>query len=129
MKRIGKVVDELSVSADTLRYYEEIGLLDKIHRSKGGIRLYEQDDLKRILFIKQTQKVGFSLEEIRQLLNFRDHPQQAKPHVRKLVSQKLGDIEIQIEALTKLRDELSHLTQLCIASSRDCPILSKFESP
>jgi DNA-binding transcriptional MerR regulator len=127
-KKIGEVAKELSVNADTLRYYEKIKLLGRVKRSENGIRLYSQEDIGRVIFIKQAQKVGFSLEEIAQLLTFRDNPIQSKSKVRELVAKKLEVIEQRIDELSALRDEFSQLTEQCIHSEGGCPILKKFES-
>ena len=127
-KKIGEVAKELSVNADTLRYYEKIQLLDRIKRTENGIRLYSEEDIARVTFIRQAQKVGFSLEEIAQLLIFRDNPIESKSRVRELVAKKLEVIEQRIHDLTALRDEFSQLTEQCINSKGGCPILKKFES-
>lgn len=127
-KKIGEVAKELSVNVDTLRYYEKIQLLDRIKRTENGIRLYSEEDIARVTFIRQAQKVGFSLEEIAQLLIFRDNPIESKSRVRELVAKKLEVIEQRIHDLTALRDEFSQLTEQCINSKGGCPILKKFES-
>jgi len=127
MKKIGQVVKELAVSADTLRYYEKINLLVVVKRTEAGIRLYSDSDITRIIFIKEAQKVGFSLEEISQLLSFRDNPKSAKPNVRELVAEKMKVIDQRIKELTALKEEFSQLTTLCLESEGACPILSRFE--
>jgi DNA-binding transcriptional MerR regulator len=127
MKKIGVVASELSISIDTLRYYEKILLLEKIKRTNNGLRLYSSSDIKRIIFIKEAQKVGFSLEEISQLLTFREKPKEAKPEVRALIEQKFAIINQRIAELTALRDEFTLLTEQCLASEGDCPILSRLE--
>lgn len=129
MKKIGQVAKELSVNVDTLRYYEKIQLLGVIKRTDTGIRLYSSNDVTRIVFIKEAQKVGFSLEEIRQLLSFRDNPTVSKPSVRSLVAKKYQVIEQRITELQALKKELSSLTALCLESEGDCPILNRFERP
>ena len=129
MKKIGEVALELSISADTLRYYEKIQLLDTIKRTETGIRFYTNSDITRIIFIKEAQKVGFSLDEISQLLSFRDNPKGSKPNVRALVAQKLEVINQRILELTALKEELVQLTAVCLESEGDCPILSRFERP
>ncbi len=123
MMRIGEVATTLEVSADTLRYYEKIKLVPKVHRNGAGVRLYSNKDLSRLRFIKRAQKMGFSLDEISQLLKFRENPQKAKPKVRELAHHKLEDIQHHLEELTTLRDELRLLTNLCSDSTSGCPIL------
>ena len=121
--RIGEVVATLEISADTLRYYEKIKLVPKVHRNAAGVRLYSNKDLSRLRFIKRAQKMGFSLDEISQLLKFRENPQKAKPKVRELAHHKLEDIQHHLEELTTLRDELRLLTNLFSDSTSGCPIL------
>lgn len=127
MRKIGEVALELNISADTLRYYEKIELLKVIKRTETGIRLYTDSDITRIVFIKEAQKVGFSLDEIGQLLSFRDNPKDSKPNVRALVAQKLKVIDQRIKELTTLKEEFAQLTAVCLESKGDCPILSRFE--
>ncbi len=127
MMRIGEVVTTLEISADTLRYYEKIKLMPKVHRNNGGVRFYSDKDLSCLRFIKRAQKMGFSLEEIAQLLDFRGNPQKAKPKVRELAHRKLDEIEHHLSELSTLRDELRLLTNLCGASDDGCPILESFD--
>jgi len=127
-KKIGVVAKELSISVDTLRYYEKIHLLGTIKRTENGLRLFSDNDVTRIIFIKEAQKVGFSLEEIGQLLAFRENPKEAKPNVRALVKQKFTVINQRIDELIGLRDEFSLLTEQCLESEGDCPILTRLES-
>ncbi|MCZ0866814.1 MerR family DNA-binding protein [Dasania sp. GY-19] len=106
-----------------LRYYEKIKLMPQVHRNGTGVRFYSDIDLSRLRFIKRAQKMGFSLEEITELLRFRESPQTAKPKVRELAHHKLKEIERHLEDLTTLRNELRLLTNLCGASEQGCPIL------
>jgi len=128
MLRIGEVVLKIGISADTLRYYEKINLMPKVHRNNGGVRFYGESDLSRLRFIKRAQKMGFSLNEITQLLAFRENPQRAKPIVRDLAYQKLAKIEENIAELNILRDELRLLTTLCDSIPEGCPILDKLDN-
>ena len=66
--RIGEVAKRAGVSIDTLRYYERLRLLPRPKRSSGGFRLFANEDIKRVQFIKQAQELGFSLDEVRGLL-------------------------------------------------------------
>ncbi|MDF1630900.1 MAG: heavy metal-responsive transcriptional regulator [Alcanivoracaceae bacterium] len=127
MMRIGEVVTTLAISADTLRYYEKIKLIPKVHRNNGGVRFYSDKDLSRLRFIKRAQKMGFSLEEITQLLKFRENPQKAKPKVRELAHHKLEEVEQHLTELTTLRNELRLLTNLCGTREEGCPILESFD--
>lgn len=67
--------------------------MPKVHRNEAGVRLYSDKDVSRLRFIKRAQKMGFSLDEIKLLLQFRESPQKAKPKVRELAHHKLEDIQ------------------------------------
>lgn len=127
MIKIGEVVAMLNLSADTLRYYEKIKLLPRVQRNAAGVRLYSDKDLSRLRFIKRAQKMSFTLNEIGQLLGFRENPQKAKPKVRELAHQKLTVIDERLSELSTLRDELQLLTNLCGANPDGCPILDKMD--
>jgi len=126
--KIGKVSSSLMMSADTLRYYEKIGLMPHVERNSSGVREYDKKDMSRLAFIKRAQKMHFSLKDISQLLHFRENPQQAKPQVKSLTHQKLLEIETHIKELSVLRDELTLLTNLCTEDISNCPILDKINN-
>ncbi len=127
-KKIGEVALVLDVSVDTLRYYEKIGLLGQVARSDNGIRYYDEALIARIKFIRHAQRMGFSLDTIKGLLEFRDQPTAAKPQVREMIKQKVDELDQQIIELSQLRDELQRLTTACEHSKEaDCPILKEFE--
>lgn len=127
-KKIGDVAATLGVSVDTLRYYEKIELLGKVPRSTNGVRYFSEEIISRIRFIRRAQGMGFSLDDIRELLKLRDQPSVPKPEVRLMVKQKLSEIEQQLEDMIQLRDELQALTQVCESSTgRECPILQELE--
>ncbi len=128
MYKIGEVTRQLKVSADTLRYYEKIHLLPAISRNISGLRIYTDKDISRLRFIKRAQHMGFSLEEIGKLLQFRESPQQAKPEVRVLASEKLCEIESHLEELVLLKNELTLLINLCTGSKDGCPIIEGLEN-
>ncbi len=121
--RIGELSSKLSLSADTLRYYEKIDLLPNVARSTSGLRIYSQKDISRLKFIKRAQRMGFTLAEISLLLEFRRGPQQAKPEVRELAGKKLADIKAHLKDLKILRNELQLLMNLCEGRADGCAIL------
>ena len=123
MYRIGIVAKQLALSADTLRYYEKLGLLKQVYREPSGLRLYSDKDVSRLKFIKRAQRMGFSLEEIGWLLEFREDPQRARPRVREMARRKLEEIEKHITDVTTLRNELTLLINLCESDEEGCPIL------
>jgi len=125
--RIGEVSKSLGLSVDTLRYYEKIGLLPRVHRTAAGIRSYSDKDISRLNFVRRAQKMNFSLAEIASLLQMREDPQHARLEIRELTLKKLVEIEINLQDLTKLHDELMQLTKLCASDRESCPIIEEFE--
>ena len=126
--RIGDLSRLLDLSADTLRYYEKIGLLNNVARTGSGIREYSEQNVSTLKFIQRAQKMNFKLAEIGDLLKMRQDPQHAKDEIRQLTASKLHDIELQLEDLTTLRNELALLLNLCRGSEDGCPIIEGIES-
>lgn len=125
--RIGAVTRLLGMSADTLRYYEKIGLLPMVSRMASGIRVYNERDVSRLRFIQRAQKMQFSLKEIGDLLSMREDPQHARDDVRTLTQRKLAEVEEHLTDLKLLRGELQLLLNLCTASEAGCPIIEGIE--
>jgi MerR family transcriptional regulator, copper efflux regulator len=125
--RIGQMTSALGLSADTLRYYERIGLLPRISRRGSGARAYDDKNLSRLRFIQRAQKMNFSLAEIATLLQMRDSPQRARRRVRALTEKKLTEVEQHLKELNQLRRELRLLVNLCNGNSNSCPIIRKID--
>ena len=125
--RIGGITRKLGISADTLRYYEKIGLFPRVNRTVSGIRLYSDRDISRLQFIKRAQKMNFTLADIGQLLKMREGPQMARADVHELTSKKLDEIEAYLADLKILRRELQLLLELCASSEDGCPILENID--
>ena len=126
--QIGEIAEKLGLSADTLRYYEKIGLLAKVSRTTSGIRQYDDKDISCLKFIQRAQRMNFSLAEIGDLLSMRKDPQHAKNEIRMLTSQKLVDIETHVNELTTLRNELQLLLNLCRGTDDSCPIIEDLDT-
>ena len=120
---IGEVSEHTGLTADTLRYYERIGLLPGVSRNAGGQRRYSDNDLGRLRFIRRAQAMDFSLDEIGGLLQLREQPGDVRSEVRGMTEQKLRAIQTRIEELVQLRDELTGLVEQCRASEGCCPII------
>lgn len=125
--RIGAVTARLGLSADTLRYYEKIGLLPRVGRDGGGMRLYNDTDMSRLRFIQRAQKMDFKLAEIADLLKMREDPQRARKGVRELTATKLEEVQARLKEITTLRNELRLLLNLCQASADGCPIIENID--
>lgn len=126
--KIGEVVALLGISADTLRYYEKIGLLPPVPRTASGIRRYLPKDISNLRFIQRAKTMNFSLDEISRLLSMRQDPQNARSEVRQLTYSKLAEIESHLHDLTTLKNELTLLTNLCQDADGGCPILDDIQS-
>lgn len=120
---IGEVAANTGFSADTLRYYERIGLLPPPGRSPGGRRIYRERDLNRLRFIRHAQAVGFTLAEIAQLLRFRENPAGSQSAVRDVAVRKRREIMQKMELLSKMEAELNLLISVCRGEGDRCPIL------
>lgn len=117
------------VNPETIRYYERSGLLPLPERSESNYRLFTPSAVQRIRFIKRAQAVGFSLDEIRTLLELKFGADATCGEVRGMVNAKIEDIDHKIAALQAMRDELSALFEECPGGNRpteDCPILESF---
>jgi len=125
--RIGDVTRLLGLSADTLRYYERIGLLGRVARTGSGIRAYDDHDLDRLRFIQRAQKMQFSLAEIAELLGMRDAPEQAREEARALARRKLVAVEERLAELESLRQELRDVLAQCAAAGAGCPIIENMD--
>jgi len=124
---IGWVSSQLGMSIDTLRYYEKIGLLPPVRRTASGQRRYSSPDLSRLQFIRRAQAMGFSLEEIAQLLRMREDPLHAREDVRSLTHQKLRETEARLKEIMTLRNELQLLVNLCQGADSGCPIVERMD--
>ncbi|MNH27093.1 HTH-type transcriptional regulator HmrR [compost metagenome] len=121
---IGQAARRSGLSAKMIRYYESINLLKPALRSDSGYRVYQQEDLHRLAFIKRSRDLGFSLEEVARLLTLWQDRQRASADVKALASQHIDDLNRRIEELVSLRDTLSELVAHCQGDDRpDCPIL------
>lgn len=127
MYKIGEIKKITGHSADTLRYYEKIGILPAIARNSSGLRLYDKKDISRLQFIKRAQSMNFTLDEIKKLLIMRENPIQCKDSIRQLTFEKLQSIEEQLKNLTTMKKEFTLLLNLCHGSENGCPIIEDFD--
>ena len=125
--RIREAGEAVGMSADTLRYYEKIGLVPRPARAPGGQRTYAERDLARLRFVTRAQAIGFSLQEIKQLLRFREDPVKCSKGVRALAREKCGQLRARQQALDQMERELTLLVNLCSGAADHCPILEKLE--
>lgn len=126
---IGQVADAAAVNVQTLRYYERVGLVPPAKRSRAGYRLYTDETVRMVSFVKRAQELGFTLKEIKELLKFRTAGLQKRDAVRSAAEAKVADIDARIEDLTAIRAALSSLLKSCSCQSTKptCPILEALE--
>jgi DNA-binding transcriptional MerR regulator len=130
MITIGKLAAHADVSTDTLRYYERERLLKPSGKSTGGYRLFDDEALRRVRFIKQAQQCGFSLGEIRALLLLRSRNSACCSDVRKLAIEKKLQIESKVRAMKAMSKTLDGLIAHCEDDAKPldgCPILAAFD--
>ncbi len=85
--RIGELADQLGINTKTIRYYEEIGLVPRAPRTPSGYRDYREADVARLAFIKSAQRLGLSLEEVREILSLRERGEAPCAYVRDVIGQ------------------------------------------
>lgn len=107
MFKIGDVAKLSGIGIETLRFYEKSGLLDKPARTFSGYRMYSRDVLERLAFVKQAQALGFSLDEIRRIIDDARKGQSPCDEVREIVRRRLSEVEQRIEELKRYRREIS----------------------
>ena len=107
------------LSAKQIRDYEKLGLLKANSRTLAGYRHYEENDLARLRFIRHSRDVGFSLQQIAQLLQLQDNPNRNSREVKQLTAQHIETLNAQIHALQKMEAELQRWHDNC--QGNDCP--------
>lgn len=123
---IGQLSRRTGVPIDTVRYYEKQHLLPPPTRTASGYRHYEADDVLRLTFIRRAKTLGFTLEEIRDLLALSRADSGDVAAIRAAAASKLIDVEQRIAELTRVRDGLQSLVNACPGHGAldQCPILS-----
>ncbi|MBI4558684.1 MAG: MerR family transcriptional regulator [Candidatus Hydrogenedentes bacterium] len=131
--RISELARLADVNVETVRYYERRGLLPEPPRRTAqhhrGYRLYADEHLHRLRFIRQAKELGFSLKEVQELLDLRLDGERACDEVRSLAEVKFADIEGKIDMLQNMRQTLGKLILACTKHKRTegCPILGAIE--
>lgn len=128
--KIGSVAKEAGVGVDTLRYYERRGLIPEPERRDSGYREYPPSTAQLIRFIKRAQDLGFSLDEIEELLQLREGGRRGE--VRGLAEQKVQDIDEKMSRLKAMRAALTGLIIACSCkggAAPECPIIEALDDP
>ena len=129
LMRIGELSRQSHLPVKTLRYYEELGLIQSEKRTEGGFRLFSPACLPRLSFIKQAKALGLSLQEIHHILNIHDQGEMPCREVRHTLQEKIGEIEQRIQELTQLKGHLQNLLSQDALGIRGeaaiCPIIEQ----
>ena len=125
--KIGELARQANVSVDTIRFYESKGLISATMRSASGYRLFSDEDRTRLLFIQRAKQVGFTLEEIGELLALKLHPDDHTcEEVKQRTAQKLQKVSEKIAELERIQRSLKTLYTACgggAQSAQHCSIL------
>lgn len=122
---IGELGRKTGTKLNTIRFYEEIGLLPKPARTASGRRTYGKTDLKRLGFIRHARKLGFGTEMIRSLLELGSEPERGCGGARDIALRHLAEVEIRIRSLEALQAELERIVADCPGDRNvgECAIL------
>ena len=127
--RIGEVAKQTGVGVETVRFYEREGLLDEPERRASGYRQYDEEAVAVLRFIRRAKELGFTLKEIKALLNLRLDTSATRADVREQAREKVADIEAKIADLQRMKDSLVKLIRKCSGhgSTKGCPILDALQ--
>lgn len=121
---IGDLARQTGTKVNTVRFYEDIGLLPRAARTASGRRTYGASDVRRLAFVRQGRSLGFSVEEIRSLLALADEPERDCAEAAAIARQHLRDIEMRIARLETLRDALADVAVSCEGGrAADCRVI------
>lgn len=125
---IGEASRASKVSAKMIRYYEQIGLTPAASRNASGYRVYSEKDIHRLHFVRRARDLGFSIEEISDLLDLWNDSDRHSADVKRLAQRHIGELREKIEGLQQMADTLQTLIDCCAGDERpDCPILDRLE--
>jgi MerR family copper efflux transcriptional regulator len=127
---IGQLAAQAHVSVDTVRYYERARLLPPPSRTASGYRTYPAGAVDRLRFIRRAKDLGFSLDEIRDLLALSDQRGTGVAAIREIAARRLADVQERLAELSRLRDGLEQLVDACPGHGDpgECPIVNAFRS-
>ncbi|MEC9482773.1 MAG: Cd(II)/Pb(II)-responsive transcriptional regulator [Halomonas sp.] len=129
--KIGELARHTGCQVETIRYYEREGLLPEPARSASNYRLYGAAHVERLTFIRHCRALDMALDEIRDLLSLRDHPERDCAAVNALIDEHIGHVEARLVQLASLREELVDLRARCRgeAETGACGILRELALP
>lgn len=121
---IGEASAKTGVSAKMIRHYEEIGLLPKSKRTESGYRVYKEDDLHNLIFIKRARALGFSMVQIKKLMNLWLNKSRKSADVKKITQEHIDELQKKLEETQQMLKALKEISSCCHGDQRaECPIL------
>lgn len=123
MYSIGDLSKRTGVKVPTIRYYEEMGLIEALERTEGNQRRYSRDGLNRLSFIRHSRELGFSINDIRDLLELSDHPEHPCCDAHGIAVRRLQDTRAKIKKLRQLEKELKRLSSCDAGSVQECAVI------
>lgn len=122
---IGKLAKKVGLSVDTIRFYERRGLIAEPGRTPANYRIYPEEDIARLTFIKKAKELSFSLSEIHKLLIIQSDPGASMAEVKEWTETKIYEIRSRIADLSRILAGLEHLAETCDGEGpvSECPIL------
>lgn len=127
---IGQAAQSSGVSAKMIRHYEDIGLIKKASRSSSGYRVYSENDMHILAFIRQARNLGFSIEQIRELLDLWQKKRRTSRKVKELALKHIQELNDRIKELQDIQQAIFQLVSKCHGDDRpDCPIIDNFAIP
>ena len=127
---IGQLAKQGGVNLETIRYYERRGILPQPPRTSSGYRVFSNESVRRLRFIKRAQVLGFSLREIEELLMLRVRPGRSCATVQAKAKAKIADIDTKLQQLSAMRGALTRLVATCArrGTTSACPILDSLDT-
>ena len=122
--QIGTLSERTNCNIETIRYYERTGVMPEPPRTEGGHRVYSEDHLKRLVFIRKSRHLGFSLDQIRGLLELVDRHDFTCDEVRDLTLSQMADVKQKVADLRKIEKILKNMVSHCDKGAvPDCPVI------
>jgi MerR family copper efflux transcriptional regulator len=127
---IGRLAKQVGLGIETVRFYERQGLIEPPPRTASNYRIYPEEEVTRLKFIKRAKNLGFTLNEIKELMFIRHDPHATKADIKNRTLEKIDDIKKKISDLTRIQKALEHLASSCEGhgSLDGCPILDALDS-
>ncbi|MDF2373142.1 MAG: helix-turn-helix domain-containing protein [Rhizobiaceae bacterium] len=123
MFSIGELSKRTGVKIPTIRYYEQMGLIDAPERSEGNQRRYSKEGPQRLSFIRHSRELGFTIEDIKGLLELSQHPDKPCQDADKIAVQRLSDVRARIAKLRRLERELKRITACQADNVASCAVI------